>query len=497
MKYLKAVVVAICLCGTALVTAQDEYKRAAQLYKEGKFQDAIVVAEEAVASHPNWYYPIMLKGQCNFKLKKYQDAIRNFNDSLTLVVPNEYIPVIKYYIASSYMGLKDYPKAINAWDDLLPIAPDKQHFDCYLNRGQAEIQIAKAAEASGDNEKANSYYSKSIISFSKALENKIGKAEAEIEAAFQKAFAQYKIGNVSGGVKSLEDSIKAFEQVLELEPKEERAHSFLITLAFNIVEKTPDSRKAEKYEQAVQYIDRYLKHWPNNVDMLTKKGLALQGAKRFRDAVETFKLVTKLQPKNGEVWFSLGSCEMAAKNYQNAIGHFEKALSLGEKDNPALYTYYAYCYQEQMNRCAPHDIPLYEKAVGVLEKGIAALSGQAKAVLQRELEQKKTNLQILRDNMVTDKQNHANTIENITSLAQVISKNEDVLSKNQERYISQPTEELQAAIDEGKAAILRDREKLNQEIEQARRYVEEARRCGGQAASPHFDELVELIKQHS
>ena len=225
----------IFLIGTVAATAQDEHKRAVELYRQRQYSDAIVLLEESIASHPDWYFPIMMKGYCNQKLGKNEEALRNFNDSLTLEPPSAEIPKIKKVMAQIYQAEKQYDKAIQAYTDLLPLTPDNLHFDLLFNRGQCEMQIAQ-----NDRSKAQAFFSKAVVSFTKALEKPTKRQDLLIEASFQKAFAQYKIGNIRGGVDSLEKSIQAFQDVIRRNEKEKRAHTFIINLQFQIVEKSSE-----------------------------------------------------------------------------------------------------------------------------------------------------------------------------------------------------------------------------------------------------------------
>jgi tetratricopeptide (TPR) repeat protein len=484
----------VLLLAPLAVSAQDEYKKAVEFMKKGQYQDALAMAEEAIATHPDWYYPVLLKGQANAKLGNHADAIRNFTDTMTLEPPTESIPSIRYYIAKSHMSLKDYPKAISVFTDLISQAPANRHFDLYMNRGQCEMQIAKSSEEGGNSKKASDFYSKSIVSFAKSLDSPSNARELQIEAAFQKAYAQYKIGNLEGGIQSLEKSIQAFEEVITRNPKEKRAYEMMINLGLEIVQRSNDKSKPAKYRDVVSFTNRYLEHWPNDGDVLIKKGKALQGAKNYTEAVDVFQLVVRKQPRNGDVFFSLGSCQMAAKRFPEALVSFNKALQLDQKKNPALYDYAAYCYQEQKTGCTNTDIPISKDAIAILEKGVASVD-VGKQQLSEKMKRIKDNLKILQENQRTDMDNHSAAVENVRTLTAAIASNEKTLATNQELFIQQPTDELQKAIDDTKSTIRRDREKLDSEIATIKRYVTEARKCGGASVYPSFNAMVSILDQ--
>jgi len=478
----------LCVAGTFTGFAQDEHKRAMELFRQRQYPDAIVLLEESIASHPDWYFPIMMKGYCNQKLENYDEALRNFNDSLTLEPPSAEIPKIKNAIAQIFKAQKEYEKAAQAFTELLSITPESLHFDILFNRGQCEMQIAQ-----NDKSKAQSFFSKAVVSFSEALDKPTKRNDLKIEAAFQKAFAQYKIGNVRGGVKSLEASIEAFQDVIRRNEREKRAHTFIINLQFQIVEESPEGRKEEAYNKAVTFIERYLKSWPDDLDMVNKKGLALQGAKRYDDAIAVFQTVAMRRPNDGEVFFSIGSCQMADKQYSLAISSFEKAIDKGMSKDARAYSYIAHCYRQQKNKCDGHDVPLQEKAVNALARGVKAVSGPAESALQKELDRTRNNLNILRDRIKTDKENHLAVISNVKALKATIAANNDKLLRNEEKNVQQSTQELMDAIKAGREAIERDRNALEKELETMQGFVNAAKKCGGAEYYPSYNEMTSLL----
>jgi len=490
MKYsLTLLVFAI---GIVAGMAQDEHKRAFELYRQKQYADAIVLLEESIASHPDWYFPIMMKGYCNQKLDNKQEALRNFNDALTLEPPTAEIPKIKNAMATIYKQEKQYEKAIQAFTDLVEITPEDRHFDLLFNRGQCEMQIAQ-----DDKNRAQSYFSKAVVSFSEALAKTTPRNDLMIEAAFQKAFAQYKIGNIQGGVSSLEKSIEAFQDVIRRNEREKRAHTFIINLQFQIVDKSKENQKVAAYNKAVGFIERYLKSWPDDLDMVDKKGKALQGARRYKDAIAVFQTVAMRRPNDGEVFFSIGSCQMADNQYTKAIDTFGKAAAKGMAADARVYSYTAHCYRQQKNACDGHDIPFQEQALDILEKGVKAVSGPAKQALEREVKSTRDNLDILRDRIKTDKDNHSAAISNVKALQATIEANNEKLLRNEEKNLQQPTQELADAIAAGRAAIDRDRKALAKEFASMEKMVAAAKKCGGATYYPSYQEMVSMLSSRS
>lgn len=470
--------------------AQDEHKRGMEMFRQKQYKDAIVMFEESIASHPDWYFPIMMKGNCNMRLGKFEEAIRNFKDSLTLEPPVAEIPKINYSIAQSYQRSKQFQKAIDSYTGLLKIAPASRKFDLFFNRGQCEMAIARS-----DRGKANSYFSKAVVSFSEALKNKANRKELEIEASFQKAFAQHQIGNVEGGISSLEKSIQAFQDVITRNEREQRAHTYIINLQFDIVDKSRKPAKPAAYNKAVSYIERYLKSWPDDEDMIVKKGKALQGAKRYKEAITVFQTIAQRKPGDAELQFYIGSCQMADEQFTKAIASFDRALKNGMTTDPRPYSFTAHCWNKQKGGCDGDDLPIQKKAVDILERGVKATTGGSQAALKNELKVATDNLNTFTGNLRTDRENQSNVLSNIKALEGTISGNEKKLISNKEKNLALSTPELQAAIKEGEDALKRDRTALKKEYDALGKLITAARKCGGSKHYKLFDQMVNKYKE--
>lgn len=469
--------------------AQDEANRALELFKNRDYKGALILLEEAIASHPDWYFPIMMKGKCNFALRNYEEALRNFADSLTLEVPTQDVPAVKYDMARCNMAMKNFKDAIEIFSSLVSLVGDDQKFDLFYNRGQCETQIAKTAERKNDRDRAYSYYSKAIVSFTEAQKYDPRSDKYAVENAFQKAYSQYKIGYYDGSRQSLEKCLSYFEDVLKQDPRHKDAHKFLVETSFKI-----SMKQGENYAQTTDYVERYLKLWPNDAKMLNKLGQALQGEKKYKEAIDVFKRYVAVEPNDGKGYFSLGSCQMADKRYDDALQSFQKARQLGEKENQNVYTFSSYCYTQKKIGCYKNDIPLYESAVDVLNQGLKAIPDNPS--IKNVLRQNQENLKIFKDNMVTDEQNRKAVLDNIAGLDQNLANNRATLVKNKEMYIDQPTVELDQAIKEGERLIREAEEERKREIQELKKLYQDAKRCGGAEASQFFNEMVRILREN-
>lgn len=475
--------------------AQNESERAVELYKQGKYKEAITLLEEAIATHPDWYFPVLLKSNCNMRLKNYQAAIDGYKFILSMEIPDAEIPKVKYYMAQCYMMKGNYPEAIELYDALSKVAPANKKFDMFYNKGQAEVQLGLNFQEKQNASKALDYYSKSINSFSEALKNQPGDQEQKLKAAFQKAYAQFKIGNLPGSKASLEKSISYFEDVLKIDPKHKDSHELLIEVAFRMAKEGSDAEKVKRYAQAVLFVEGYLKFWPTDLKMIDKKGQALLGVKRYKEAVDTFKSLVAKNPADGSAYFSLGRAEMADHQYNTAIDTFNTALAKGESKNVNIYSFIAYCYRKQQDDCDFNKIPLYRKASDALKKGLAALPGNSK--LQKELESNDDNLTIFTANLQTEEDNRGAMIENIKSLDMNINGNQSKLEREREKQLKQNSAEIEKSIETLKVQIKQALIDKEEELKALRKSYDHAAQCGGDKGSRHFSDMANVLKANN
>jgi len=475
--------------------AQNEADRATQLIKQKKYKQAITLLEEAIATHPDWYYPVLQKANCNMRLKKYQEAIDGFKFVLSMELPDKEIPKVRFFMGRCYMLKGNFGKAIELFTALAKVAPENKKFDMYYNLGQAQVQMGRKAQKSKKIKSALDYFSKSINSFSSALKHPAGNQEKKLKAAFQKAYAQFKIGNLPGSQASLEKSITFFKDVLKIDPKHKKSHELLIEVSFRLARKARKSDKVSRYAQVVMFLDDYLKFWPNDLKMLDKKGQAQLGVKRYSAAVATFKKLISKDPGNGGYYFSLGRAEMADHQYSTAINTFNKALTKGQKKNVNVYSFIAYCYRKQQDKCDNHKIPLYQKASAALKQGLAALPGNAK--LKKELKSNDENLSIFTLNYKTEEDNRAAMIDNIKSFDKNINGNQSKLEREREKQLKQNTPEIQKSIADLKRLIRQEMKEKEDEIVKLKTSYKIASQCGAANGSKYYDQMIQVLKANN
>lgn len=461
---------------TSMSWAQEDYKKGYELFKQGKYKEAVPFLEEAMNTHPDWYFPTLILGQVKMRLGDEARALSLFEDALTLEIPEKDIPSTKFLIAKVYMNREEYQKAIKVFNDLTEIAPADKQFDVYFNRGFAELQEG-ARITSSSKERAQKFYSAAIESFTTATKHPPTKPDLKVKAWLQRAMGFYYINELESTDERIDWAVGSFEDVLKVKADHEEAHRFIVNLYLQKVSSKQDDPREKAFAEMEPKLQRFLKYWPKDAKMAKYLAQAQMGTKQYDKAADSYRRALQLDPDNGSLYLELGASLMAADQYTKALVEFEKALTKGAADRPELYTYMAHSYLKQKNGCYSRDLPLTEKAVAQLQDGMQNLGSQAN-VLSAHFERTKANLVTLQTNLKNDNDNHAIALENIEKLKQGIANNSVKLERNRDLHIQQPTQELADAIAEGTKILTEERERLETELQTVRKYLESAKKCG-------------------
>ena len=436
-----ALVAVLMLTASPLVANTEEYKKGYQLFKQGKYKEALPLIEEAMETHPDWYFPTLLMGQVQLRLGNNRKALSHLEDALTLELPSKDIPSVKFLIAKAYLSEKSYVKAETVLKDLVPIAPATRKFEIYYNLGVCQM---KEGERLGGKDKnsAKQRYEAGIKQFNEALKHKAPSESLKLNAALQRAMGQYEIAGLNENDSNLDKAIAAFENVLTFKKNDEKAHRFIVNLHLRKVTPKKGKPREAAFAEMEPKLKRFLTHWPKDAKMAKRLAQSQMGSKQYAIAADSFRNAIKLAPNDPSLYFEYGSCLMADKKYKPALEQFERSIAKGGADRGDVYVFKAHCLLEQKNGCYSRDLPLYEKAEKTLQAGVKnAKNRQTK--IKDSLQRTKGNLATLRSNLAADNENHRIALENVTKLREALKSNMSKLEINRERHIGQPTAELE------------------------------------------------------
>lgn len=84
----------------------------------------------------------------------------------------------------------------------------------------------------------------------------------------------------------------------------------------------------QKYEEAIESLDKTLEKLPRYTNAWLKKGDALSNLKRYNDALYCFDKVLQINPESPDAWNLKGICLSDLKRYEEAIDSFDEGILL-------------------------------------------------------------------------------------------------------------------------------------------------------------------------
>jgi tetratricopeptide (TPR) repeat protein len=119
--------------------------------------------------------------------------------------------------------------------------------------------------------------------------------------------------------------------------------------------------RTEKFEEALEPLDKDLKLNPDRVHSLTLKGYALQRLNRLEEAKVSYRQIVQREPKNVLAYNNLGTLLDQEGKYADAAKMFEQAVAIDPNQDVTLHNL-AWINASRLNKPA--------KALGFIQKAI-------------------------------------------------------------------------------------------------------------------------------
>jgi tetratricopeptide (TPR) repeat protein len=168
MKYPIIFILAFILTSCVFKSAKDYFDEAAKLEEQEKYSEAIILLDKAIEKQPEFIGAIINRGADKSALKKYDEAIKDYQLVLNIDKKNT---LAVFNIANNKKRLKDYKSAITYYDQALdtkggqyltidwvdnPNFPDDKAafdvntFDIVYQRGLAYYELDSLNKAASD-----------------------------------------------------------------------------------------------------------------------------------------------------------------------------------------------------------------------------------------------------------------------------------------------------------------------------------------------------------
>jgi tetratricopeptide (TPR) repeat protein/tRNA A-37 threonylcarbamoyl transferase component Bud32 len=281
---------------------KDDYldwnKRGDALYNLKKYEEAIKSYDQALALKPDSHVIWSNRGGALYNLKKYEEAIKSYDQALALK-PDDH--VIWNSRGNALFSWQKYEEAIKSYDQALALKPDGHVI--WDNRGDALFGLTKYEEA--------------IKSYDKAL---------ALKPDYYDAWT--KRGNALRNLNKYEEAIKSYDQALALKPDYYDAWTKRGEALYWL----------KKYEEAIACYDQALALNPDSYVIWDSRGGALYKLKKYEEAISCYDKALALDPDRAYGWNNQGQRLSNLKKYEEAIACYDKALAL-EPDNSYFWSY--------------------------------------------------------------------------------------------------------------------------------------------------------------
>ena len=295
--------------------------------------------------------------QCNYKLKKNDEALTNCNKSLELNAENKttYWDRALVYAAQNKNAeaIKDYTKALQYYTD----ASDKSIL--YSNVGLCQMDLLQNKEAVQSFTKSLEYnpnygnahwnlgaayknlaqYQESVASYTKATEFYKNDFESLSKIHYWRGFSNGKLTNYTA-------AIADFNKAIEYRPSYGAAYwerGLVYEKMMNY------SRSIEDYRIAIPYYQddkKSLSTLNSNIAAMEK------GLGKYDNAIASYKKAFEYNPERTGLQSEIGDMYLHKKDYNNAITYYTKWIDTDTSKNPGALakSLRGYCYIKTNNR---------------------------------------------------------------------------------------------------------------------------------------------------
>jgi len=302
------------------VPALRDYNQAVQLLRDGKNLEAVKMFQAAIKEDPQFALAFSKLSETYANLGYDSEAEQSARRAVEL--SESLTPAEKYAISASQARIsKNYPKAIEAYENLAKISPDDTNVCSALGA---------LYEDTGDFSKASEHYQKVLAANPKDIASLLATGRVDIKSGDSRA--------------SLDPLNRALSLAIQVDNQEQKA---LILQALGIA--YSDLNKPEEalrnYQQSLE-IKRRLGQRKGIADSLNMIASVYEGLGKSALALSNFKEALKIYREIGDrqdvgtVLINLGGFQHNRGKYEDALKLFKESLQiqrdLGNENDQAL-----------------------------------------------------------------------------------------------------------------------------------------------------------------
>lgn len=327
--------------------AAKYYNKSIESLKASNFTEADAYIDSAIAISKDPRF-IFIKGDIAFRQSNWDKAIAQYEEYVKTNKDND---VAYVQLAKAYYNAKQYPKAVEANNQVIAITKDPQkkadaegrikdiqnidaieHYNAGTDlskNGKYDEALAEFDKAIAISKDAKFYYSKGVT-YSKM--QKPAEAEKEFKTAISidpnLDLAYYMLGGVYYTAKNYKDALPVYQKALEVSQNEALKNNIKESMKIAYLQLGIASYKEKKYDAAIESFNKANELVPYDQAYLWT-GKALTEKKKYDDALTAYNkaLENKKTVTEGMVSYYIGSMYKAKGDKAKAIEYFKKGLT--------------------------------------------------------------------------------------------------------------------------------------------------------------------------
>lgn len=369
-------------------TAREHFDLAIKHYKANKLDDALAEFQKAHDLSPKEPTSLFWIGFLYLQQRRYQDALKPTLDALALR-PNFADGHLN--LGNIYDGLKKYPEAIAEFENAIKLEPNMPRLaDAYYNLGSVHLKMGHKAEALTSFQKAASIasddpyvqdqlgyayqmtgvYEKAVLAHQNATRLAATNGNFWLNLGLaQQGLARKQAGKGVSNTAALAAARDAFTHALKLAPEDYAVRETYGEVLY----------ESRAYDEAIVQFKKAAQLNPKDYAPAFNMALAYTQLKNYQAAADAYTSVTEIDPNNlaaqqGKL-NCLGTLYYQRAQFGEAAQNFQKLTQL-KPENAVAWSNYSLALQKQGKA---------DEATAALEEAIKHV-GQGKESIPLRLE---------------------------------------------------------------------------------------------------------------
>ncbi len=287
------------------------------LIKVGNYDEALVQFDKSIVetnnsiTNRNKKKALRGKGIAYYQSGQYEKAVTVFGDALNIDELSTFNEDIRRYLASCYLAMKDYERAIEVYDVLL-----KQKEDGAIFAGRGQVYMAM-----GEYQKAVEDFSQAITKDSNQISFYILKHDALI------------------ALKKTEDAKETLLAALSLKPETMEEKFQMVTIRFY----------QEDYETAIKELNEIVKDYPKGYFLLGEINFHLDQKEEAITAYQNYVKAGELMNAK-KAYYKISECYLSNEEYEKALAAVQEGLSIQDNTYEKELSYNQVLCFEKLSR---------------------------------------------------------------------------------------------------------------------------------------------------